>query len=189
MFSTYIDFFNIFMSRIPFVSESHHRKFWSCAILLQVEKLKNLRPKRPLAVTFTGMIISSMDGGHVQGCISLYEHCKTLMPPDIGLINAMLKVYGRNDMFLKAKELFEETRRNDSGSKTGENCHFSLVKADAFTFGCMLKTSATALQWEYFEYVYKEMTLAGYQINQSKHSSLLVEASKAGKVFRFLFYL
>ncbi|XP_057784449.1 pentatricopeptide repeat-containing protein At5g67570, chloroplastic [Salvia miltiorrhiza] len=153
---------------------------WQEAIL-EVEKLKNLRPKRPLAVTFTGMVFSSMDGGHVQDCISLYEHCKTRMAPDIGLINAMLKVYGRNDMFLKAKEIFEETRRNDSGSKVGERGDCSFAKADSFTFGSMLETSASALQWEYFEYVYKEMTLSGHQVDQRKHSALLVEASKAGK--------
>ncbi|XP_047962879.1 pentatricopeptide repeat-containing protein At5g67570, chloroplastic [Salvia hispanica] len=149
---------------------------WQEAIR-EVEKLKNLRPKRPLAVTFTGMILSSMDGGHVQDCISLYEYCKTRMAPDIGLINAMLKVYGRNDMFLKAKELFEETRRNDSGSQVGEHG----AKADSFTFSSMLETSASALQWEYFEHVYKEMTLSGHQIDQRKHSSLLVKASEAGK--------
>ncbi|KAH6784737.1 Tetratricopeptide repeat superfamily protein [Perilla frutescens var. hirtella] len=153
---------------------------WQDAIL-EIKKLKNLRPKRPLAVTFTGMIFSSMDGGHVQDCISLYEHCKTLTAPDIGPVNAMLKVYGRNDMFLKAKQLFEETRRNDLGLEEGEGGHCSSAKADTFTFGSMLEASASALQWEYFEYVYKEMTLSGHQVDQRKHSALLVEASKAGK--------
>ncbi|KAJ8545987.1 hypothetical protein K7X08_018570 [Anisodus acutangulus] len=32
------------------------------------------------------------------------------------------------------------------------------------------------------EYVYKEMALAGYQLDQSRHAYLLMEASKAGKV-------
>lgn len=162
--------------------------FCTCAKLLQIEKLKNLRPTRPLAVTFTGMIMSSMDGGHVHDCVSLYEHSKTLMAPDIGLINAMLKVYGRNDMFLKAKELFEETRRNDFGSEIGEHGHGSFAKADAFTFGSMLEASASALQWEYFEYVYKEMTLSGHQVDRHKHSALLVEASRAGKVLHAPLY-
>ncbi|KAL3618871.1 hypothetical protein CASFOL_037099 [Castilleja foliolosa] len=149
--------------------------------LLEIEMLKNLRPTKSLAVTFTGMIKSSMDGGHVQCCISLYEHSKTLMAPNIGVINAMLKVYGRNDMFIKAKELFEETRRHDLLSETGRQSHDSYPEADAFTFSSMLETSACALQWEYFEYVYKEMNLSGYQLDQRKHSALLVEASKAGK--------
>ncbi|KAL0332347.1 UNVERIFIED_CONTAM: Pentatricopeptide repeat-containing protein, chloroplastic [Sesamum calycinum] len=153
---------------------------WQDAIL-EIEKLKNVRPTRPLAVTFTGMILSSMDGGHVNDCVSLYEHSKTLISPDIGLINAMLKVYGRNDMFLKAKELFEETMRNYLGSEIGESGHGSSPKADVYTFSVMLEVAASALQWEYFEYVYKEMTLSGHQLDHHKHSALLVEASRAGK--------
>ncbi|KAL2499587.1 Pentatricopeptide repeat-containing protein [Abeliophyllum distichum] len=153
---------------------------WQEAIL-EIEKLKKLRQTRPLVVTFTGMILSSMKGGHVHDCVSIFEHCKTLVSPDIGIINAMLKAYGQNDMFLKAKELFEETKKHDSGSEININGHNSSPKPDAYTFSSMLEASASALQWEYFEYVYKEMTLSGYQLFRSKHAVLLVEASRAGK--------
>ncbi|GER30982.1 pentatricopeptide repeat-containing protein [Striga asiatica] len=149
--------------------------------LLEIEKLKNLRPTKSLAVTFTGMIMSSLDGGHIRDCILLYEHSKTLMAPNIGLVNAMLKVYGRHDMFLEARELFEETRKYDFHSEIGERGHDSFLKEEAYTFSLMLEASASALQWEYFEYVYKEMTLSGYRVDQRKHSVLLVEASRAGK--------
>ncbi|KAK6125263.1 hypothetical protein DH2020_041007 [Rehmannia glutinosa] len=54
-------------------------------------------------------------------------------------------------------------------------------RAYVYTFSSMLEASASALQWEYFEYIYKEMTLSGYQVDQRKHSALLVEASRAGK--------
>ncbi|XP_051126933.1 pentatricopeptide repeat-containing protein At5g67570, chloroplastic isoform X2 [Andrographis paniculata] len=138
--------------------------------VLEIERMRNLHPTRPLAVAFTGMIKSSMDGGHVHDCVSLYEHSKTLSAPDIGLVNAMLKVYGRNDLFHRARELFEETRRNGSDPKP-----------DAYTFTSILEASAGAHQWEYFEHVYKEMTLSGFQVDQRKHSTLLVEASRAGK--------
>ncbi|KAI8028814.1 Pentatricopeptide repeat-containing protein [Camellia lanceoleosa] len=47
----------------------------------------------------------------------------------------------------------------------------------------MLETSASALQWEYFEYVFREMALSGYQLDHSKHTFLLVEASRAGKFY------
>ncbi|PIN13844.1 hypothetical protein CDL12_13539 [Handroanthus impetiginosus] len=151
---------------------------WQDAVL-EIEKLKNLHPTRALVVTFTGMIMSSMDGGHIHDCVSLYKHSKTVLAPDIGLINAMLKVYGRNDMFLKAKELFEETTRNDLSFEISERGSFP--KPDEYTFGAMLEASASALQWEYFESVYKEMTLSGYRIDQRKHSVLIVEASRAGK--------
>ncbi|KAL8044626.1 hypothetical protein ABFX02_08G057500 [Erythranthe guttata] len=147
---------------------------WQDAIF-EIKKLKDLGPTRPLAVAFTGMIKSAMDGGHVQDCVSIYEHSKTLISPDIGLTNAMLKVYGRNDLFLKARELFEEATKNNLDSEIIPK------KADAFTFGSMLEASARALQWEYFEHVYKEMTLSGHRFDQSKHSALLVEASINGK--------
>nr|GMC62709.1 pentatricopeptide repeat-containing protein At5g67570, chloroplastic [Ipomoea batatas] len=141
---------------------------------LEIEKLRSLRRIRPLAVTFTGMILSSMDGGHINNCISIYEHSKNYCEPDIGIINAMLKVYGRNDMFLEAKELYELTKKVDVDSQIS-------LSPDIYTFSSMLEASARALQWEYFESVYKEMSLVGYQLDQKKHAYLLVDASKAGK--------
>ncbi|XP_059293506.1 pentatricopeptide repeat-containing protein At5g67570, chloroplastic isoform X1 [Lycium ferocissimum] len=149
---------------------------------LEIEKLKMLRHTRPLAVTFTGMIFSSMDGGHVDGCICIYENSKKHCEPDIGIINAMLKVYGKNDMFFKAKELFEWAKTEDPGPQLCQGNLSSSRRLDAYTYTSMLESSACSLQWEYFEYVYKEMALAGYHLDQSRHANLLVEASKAGKV-------
>ncbi|XP_073296325.1 pentatricopeptide repeat-containing protein At5g67570, chloroplastic [Primulina huaijiensis] len=153
---------------------------WREAIL-EIEKIRMLRPTRPLAITFSGIILSAMNGGHVQDCVSIFEHCKTLLAPDIGIINAMLKVYGRNDMFTEAKELFEETRKNSLVLDTSVKGHVSSPKPDAYTFGSMLEASASAHQWEFFDYVYKEMTLSGEQLDFNKHSESLLEASQAGK--------
>ncbi|XP_054809240.1 pentatricopeptide repeat-containing protein At5g67570, chloroplastic [Prosopis cineraria] len=150
--------------------------------MLEVEKIKRLSHARPLEVTFTGMIMASLDGGHVDDCICIFEHMREHCAPNIGTINAMLKVYGRSDMFSKAKELFEEVKGAKSycyGSP-GDGGEPSIVP-DEYTYSSMLEASACALQWEYFEHVYKEMTLSGYQLDQNKHASLLVEASKAGK--------
>lgn len=135
-----------------------------------------------MEVTFTGMVLAAMDGGDVNGCISIFEHCKRCCNPDIGIINAMLKVYVRNDMFLEARELFEETRSDSPASRNCQNDWASSLSPDIYTFSLMLEASASAMQWEYFDYVYKEMTLCGYQLHQNKHASLLVEASRAGKV-------
>lgn len=145
--------------------------------------MKKLSNSKPLEVTFTGMIVSSMDGGHLDDCISIFEHMKDHCPPNIGTINTMLKIYGCNDMFSKAKELFEEMKKvsPDSSRPSMDGGHAHLIP-DEYTYSSMLKTSASALQWEYFEYVYKEMALSGYQLDQSKHASLLQEASRAGKV-------
>lgn len=120
------------------------------------------------------MIQSSIDGGHVDDCISIFEHMKSHCIPNIGTINTMLKVYSRNDMFSEAKQLFEEV----SGANGGD----MNVTPDAYTYSAMLEASANALQWEYFEHVYKGMAFSGYQLDQSKHASRLVEASRVGKV-------
>lgn len=135
------------------------------------------------------MITSSMDGGHLDDCLSIFEHMKYHCSPNIGTINAMLKVYGRNDMFSKAKELFEETKRSTFASNTCmDDGSISLVP-DLYTYSSMLEASASAHQWEFFEYVYKEMTLSGYQLDQSKHALLLGKASRAGKVYiEFVFF-
>ncbi|KAK6923153.1 Pentatricopeptide repeat [Dillenia turbinata] len=144
---------------------------WQEAIM-EIEKLKGKPLTKPLEVTFTGMIMSSLDGGHVDDCLSLFEHMKDHCCPNIGTINAMLKVYGKNDMFSKAKELYEQTKITADGQ--------SLIP-DLYTYSSMLEASASAQQWEYFESVYKEMSLSGFQIDQNKHAWMLVEASKAGK--------
>ncbi|XP_062004814.1 pentatricopeptide repeat-containing protein At5g67570, chloroplastic isoform X1 [Rosa rugosa] len=149
--------------------------------LLQVEKMKHVSNTKPLEVTFTGMIRSSMEGGHIDDCISIFEHMKNHCTPNIGTINTMLKVFGRTDMFSKAKELFEETKAAESDSDPSLEGGGSSLVPDEYTYTSMLKASASALQWEYFEYVYKEMALSGYKIDQSKNASILVEASRAGK--------
>ncbi|KAI8031526.1 Pentatricopeptide repeat-containing protein [Camellia lanceoleosa] len=151
--------------------------------MLEVEKLKKLPRTKPLEVTFTGMIMSSMDGGRVHDCISIFQHIKDHFVLDIGIINAILKVYGRNDMFSEAKELFEDIKKAKSDSNHSLDGFGSSLIPDAYTYSTMLETSASALQWEYFEYVYREMALSGYQLDHSKHTFLLVEASRAGKFY------
>ncbi|XP_072973220.1 pentatricopeptide repeat-containing protein At5g67570, chloroplastic [Typha angustifolia] len=147
--------------------------------MVEVQKLKNLPITKPLEVSFTGMILASLDGGYINDCISIFELMKDHCSPNIGTINAMLKVYCHLDMFGKAKELFENIKTPFSGS--GNSHDSPSLKADAYTYRSMLEASASALQWEYFEYVYKEMALSGYQLDQRKYAWLLVEASKSGK--------
>ncbi|KAH7511218.1 hypothetical protein FEM48_ZijujUnG0037000 [Ziziphus jujuba var. spinosa] len=150
--------------------------------MVEVGKMKKLSNSKPLEVTFTGMIAASMDGGHIDDCISIFEHMKNHCAPNIGTINTMLNIYGRNDMFSKAKKLFEEIKKvNPDSSHPSLDGEHNYLIPDEYTYSSMLKASASALQWDYFECVYKEMTLSGYQLDQSKHALLLPEASRAGK--------
>lgn len=131
-----------------------------------------------MEVTFTGMIKSSMDGGHIDDCVSIFEYMKNHCAPNVGTVNTMLKVYSQNDMFSKAKVLFEEVKVTNSG-----------LRPDAYTYNLMLEASARAHQWEYFEHVYKEMILSNYHLDQNKHLALLLKASRAGKVENILVIL
>ncbi|XWS45136.1 hypothetical protein CRYUN_Cryun15aG0110900 [Craigia yunnanensis] len=112
--------------------------------MIEVDKMKKLPHRKPLEITFTGLIMASVDGGH-------------------------------------AKELFEEINKAKSGPYDSLNGKFANVIPDGYTFSLMLEASASALQWEYFEYDYKEMALCGYQLDQTKYAILLVEASRDGK--------
>lgn len=147
----------------------------------QIEKLKKDPSHRPLEIAFTGMIRSCMEGGHMQDCISMFDHIKGFVPPSIGIINIMLKVYGRSDMFAEAKGLFESIKMLPACSPASLNGS-ATVSPDSYSYSSILEASAAAQQWEYFEYVYKEMILGGFQLDQQKHARLLVEASRAGKV-------
>lgn len=146
--------------------------------IMEVEKLGRLPYAKPLEVTFTGLILSAMNGGYISDCISIFERMNHLCTPNIGTINAMLKAYGRGDMFTEAKELFESIEKNVSGLETAGYVSF---KPDEYTYSSMLEISASAHQWEYFEYVYREMALYGYQLDLKKNAGLLVGASRAGK--------
>ncbi|KQK14389.1 hypothetical protein BRADI_1g15900v3 [Brachypodium distachyon] len=150
--------------------------------MLQVEKLEQLRLTKPLEYVFTGMILASFDGGYMSECISIFESMKDYCAPNIGTINVMLKVYGRSDMFVKAKDLFETTTCSFSSSQP-YICDHSTLQADAYTYSSMLEASAHAQQWEYFENAYRRMILSHHHLDQSKYSWLLIKASRAGKPY------
>ena len=135
--------------------------------------MKRLPLSKPLEVAFTGMIQSSMEAGHFCHCTSIFEHMKGHCAPNIGTINVMLRVYDRSDMFSKARDLFESVKHKDFGSA---------VTPDLYSYRIMLEASANAHQWEYFEYLYREMTLSGYSLEHDNQMWLLLEASRAGKV-------
>lgn len=139
--------------------------------MLEVGRMKRLENCKPLEITFTGLIAASLNGGHVDDCVAIFQYMKDKCDPNIGTVNTMLRVYGRNDMFIEAKELFEEIVREKE----------SHLVPDEYTYSFMLEASARSLQWEYFEHVYQTMILSGYQIDQTKHVPMLIEASRAGK--------
>ncbi|XP_039054249.1 pentatricopeptide repeat-containing protein At5g67570, chloroplastic-like, partial [Hibiscus syriacus] len=62
--------------------------------MIEVDKIKKLPTRKPLEITFTGLIMASLDGGYVDDCISIFQYMEDHCAPNIGTINAMLRVYG-----------------------------------------------------------------------------------------------
>ncbi|VVB18184.1 unnamed protein product [Arabis nemorensis] len=139
--------------------------------MLEVGRMKRLENCKPLEITFTGLIAASLNGGHVDDCMAIFQYMKDKCDPNIGTVNTMLRVYGRNDMFSEAKELFEEIVKEKEPH----------MVPNEYTYSFMLEASARSLQWEYFEHVYQTMILSGCKIDQTKHAAMLIEASRAGK--------
>ncbi|CAI0405532.1 unnamed protein product [Linum tenue] len=123
----------------------HHGR-WRDA-MHEVDKIRRVPQSKPMEYTFTGMILAAMDGGHIHDCIAIFEHMKSHCVPNIGTINTMLRVYCQNDFFSAAKSLYEEIKIT-----YGTHC-----TPDGYTYSAMLEASANALEWEYFEHVYREM--------------------------------
>jgi hypothetical protein len=106
------------------------------------------------------MILASFDGGYIYECILMF-----------GTINVMLKVYGRCDVFGEEKYLFEATTYSFSSSQP--HIHdYSSLKADTYTYSSILEASVSAQQSEYFENVFRQMTLSHHHLDQMKYSWL-----------------
>lgn len=148
--------------------------------LLQVEKLCKCPSSKPLAVTFTGLIQSCAAAGHIHDCVSIFQYMQEFCAPNIGTINAMIKVYGQNNMFEEAKLLFEGIKKGRMGLQNPGGSD-SRLSPDIFTYNLMLEACAVAHQWEYLENLYKQMVLRGHSIDQNQHAWLIVAASKSGK--------
>ncbi|KAH9287850.1 hypothetical protein KI387_031967, partial [Taxus chinensis] len=150
--------------------------------LLQVEKIRRVATK-PLYVTYTGLIKASIESGHLQGCISIFDQMQKFCAPNIITCNMMLKLYGQNHMFKEAATLFEGIRRGRVfPQKVGDSD--PVLMPDIITYTAMLEACVLAQEWDYFENVYQLMLLKGYRLENKQHSSLIVAASRAGKAFR-----
>eukprot|EP01018_Ginkgo_biloba_P030338 Gb_38669 [translate_table: standard] len=147
--------------------------------LLQVEKIRKVA-RKPLYVTYTGLIQTCMESGHLHDCISIFHHMQKFCAPNIVTCNIMMKLYGQNHMFEEAKSLFQEIRKGRVGSQSLCDSDPNLTP-DIITYTAMLEACVVAGEWDYFENVYQKMLLRGYQYNNKQHAGLIVAASKAGK--------
>lgn len=139
-------------------------------------------------MTYTGLIQACLDSGSVQNGAYIFSQMHNFCSPNIVTCNIMLKAYIEHKMFEEAKDLFQKildgTRYLGSISDY-KNC----VIPDKFTFNTMLEACIEEKRWDDFENFYRRMLHHGYHFNPKRHQWMIMEASRAGKVFFQFSYL
>lgn len=93
----------------------------------------------------------------------------------------MLKAYLDHGLFDQAKDLFQKMSEDRISSKS-ENLH--RVTPDSHTFNLMLEACIQQKRWDEFEDVYGRMLHLGFHFNAKRHLRMILDAARAGKVFR-----
>ncbi|URD73476.1 PPR repeat [Musa troglodytarum] len=148
--------------------------------LLQIDKICKVA-KKPLVVTYTGLIKACLDSGSIENGAFVFNQMHKFCSPNIVTYNIMLKSYLNHGMFEEAKDLFQKildgshqiTYRGDLSQK---------VVPDKFTFNTMIEACAQTQKWDDFENAYEQMLNHGYHFNTRRHLHMVLDAFRAGKV-------
>lgn len=139
-------------------------------------------------MTYTGLIQACLDSGSVQNGAYIFSQMHNFCSPNIVTCNIMLKAYIEHKMFEEAKDLFQKIldgTRYLGRISDYKNC----VIPDKFTFNTMLEACIEEKRWDDFENFYRRMLHHGYHFNPKRHQWMIMEASRAGKVFFQFSYL
>lgn len=136
---------------------------------------------KPLVVTYTGIIQACLDSGKIQDGISIFQQMEKYCSPNLVTCNIMLKAYIENDMFEEANKLFLKMLEDSSHISSRSDYNVRVIP-DVYTFNTMLDACLKEKRWEELEYVYEKMLNFGYHFNSKRHLSIVVDASRAGKV-------
>lgn len=147
--------------------------------LLQVDKICKVA-KKPLVVTYTGMIQACLDSGSIENAAYIFDEMHRFCAPNIITCNIMLKSYIKHGMVKEAKDLFQKILDGSHQSKT-ENERDQKAIPDKFTFNTMMDACAATNHWDYFEYTYQQMLHQGYHFDARRHLRLVLDAFRAGK--------
>ncbi|KAL0908790.1 hypothetical protein M5K25_023299 [Dendrobium thyrsiflorum] len=147
--------------------------------LYQINKISKVA-KKPLVVTYTGLIQACLDSGSIENATYIFNQMNGFCSPNVITFNIMLKSYVGHGMFEEAKVLFQNIL---SGSHEinikGE--YSQKVFPDKFTFNTMMEACAAASKWDDFENSYREMLHHGYHFDERRHMRLVFDAWRAGK--------
>ncbi|KAK1412144.1 hypothetical protein QVD17_33150 [Tagetes erecta] len=148
--------------------------------ILQIEKVCKVA-KKPLVVTYTGLIQASLDSGKINSGIYMFKHMHKFCSPNLVTYNIMLKGYLDHNMFEEAKQLFYKLSENGN-HVTSKVDYKHVVLPDIHTFNLMLDACLVNKKWDDLEFVYTKMLQHGYYFNAKRHSHMILEACKSGKV-------
>ncbi|KAJ0975791.1 hypothetical protein J5N97_017756 [Dioscorea zingiberensis] len=147
--------------------------------LLQIDKICKVA-KKPLVVTYTGLIQTCLDSGSVENGTYIFKQMQKFCPPNTVTYNIMLKSYIEHGMLDTAKEVFQNMldRSRQIISKADSR---QAVVPDKFTFNTMIEACAEAKNWDDFENIYGQMLHHGFYFDKKRHLRLVLDAFRAGK--------
>lgn len=148
--------------------------------LVQIQKVCKVANK-PLVVTYTGLIQASLDSGKIESGIYIFNHMHKFCSPNLVTYNVMLKGYLDHHRFEDAKQMFHKLLENGSHVTSSADYRHTVLP-DIYTFNLMLDACFMNQRWDDLEFFYTKMAQHGYYFNAKRHSRMILEASKAGKV-------
>lgn len=157
------------------------RSFMVCYLRFsQIKKICKVANK-PLVVTYTGLIQACLNSGNIQDGEYIFNQMNDFCSPNLVTYNIMMQAYVTHGCLKKAKELFEKILE-DANHISSKSDYKSRVIPDLHTFNTLLNAYFAERRWDDFEFVYKQMLDHGYHFNAKRHLSMIMNASKAGKV-------
>lgn len=133
-------------------------------------------------MTYTGLIQACLDSGHIQDGTYIFSKMQNFCSPNLVTCNIMLKAYLLHGMFEEAKDLFHKMSEN--GNYIGRKSDYRVqVIPDIYTFNIMLDACIAEERWDDFENIYRRLLHNGYHFNAKRHLRMILDASRAGKVF------
>ncbi|WOL03381.1 pentatricopeptide repeat-containing protein [Canna indica] len=148
--------------------------------LLQMNKICKVA-KKPLVVTYTGLIQACIDSGSIENATFIFKEMHKFCSPNIITCNIMLKSYIDHGMFEEAKDLFLKLLDGDY-QITNRVGLTQKVAPDKFTFNTMMEACAQMQKWDDFENAYRQMLNYGHHFDTRRHQRLVLDAFRAGKV-------
>ncbi|PIN17742.1 hypothetical protein CDL12_09587 [Handroanthus impetiginosus] len=147
--------------------------------LKQVDKLCRVA-KKPLVVTYTGLIQACLDSGDIENGAYIFNYMQKFCSPNLVTCNIMLKAFLDHGMFEKAKQLFLSLLENGSFIRHEEDYKVRVIP-DIYSFNTMLDACAVEKRWDDLEFVYTQMLKYGHHFNAKRHLRLVLDARRAGK--------